>query len=149
MKQPSKVKAATERNRALQDGARPWRTARALYEINKLTQHNKGLTMTYENANTIGKATEEVNVNNQNNSEKKDFFQQYINAELTIVSARDTLTAVLCAMNDIEDSIINAEIENETISALYGVCSIIRNCRDDLSIFLSEKETDSMSANCE
>ena len=83
----------------------------------------------------------------QNTNGEKKYFQLYIDAYAAMNSARDTLTAALCAINDVEDDLINESLGDETISALYGIRSIIRNCRDNLTGALAKEEAASMSAN--
>lgn len=88
-------------------------------------------------------------MNEQNNSVKRSYFDLYLDAETTINSAHDTLTAALCAIDSVESRLIDESLGDETISALYGICSIIRNCRNDLAKALDKGKAVSMSANCE
>lgn len=58
-----------------------------------------------------------------------------VDGEATINDASDTLTAALCAMNSIENAIVDESLGKETVSAFYGIRSIIRNCRNGLVRF--------------
>jgi len=88
-------------------------------------------------------------MSSQNTTNEKNYFRLYLDAEGAINNAHDTLTAALCAMDRVETDLNGESLGDDTASALYGIRSIIRRCRDDLADALDEEKAGSMPANCE